>query len=220
MSKENFSIKRILYKHINISIEFFTYRPNILVNKNSYTINVNPVVIFRYVNTNNMDDTKVSYSENAYKMTQKNQAKIIKFFQNIVDWFYDKDLKDLFLINESDELIFNSDYLHINSILSKGKYDVGLMKAVPSVIVIEEKKYEGIYLYINKFDNFIMLTKEDVEEILNIVKNFNFINETASLLSIIDYSERNNSNIITDFVEWNRITRGSSNGVKYISPFG
>jgi hypothetical protein len=182
---------------------------------------VNPIVVFRYVNTNNMYDesTKTSYSDNSYKMTQKNQYKIIKFFQTIVDWFYDKDLKDLFLINENEELIFNSDYLHINVTLAKNKYDVGLMKAVPSVVVVEEKKYEGVYLYINKFDNFIMLTREDIEEILNIIKNFNFINETASLLSMIDYSVRSN-NIITDFVEWNRITRGGSNGVKYVSPFG
>lgn len=216
---ETFTIKRTLYKHINLSIDFFTYKPNVLFTNNAYTVNVNPIAIFRYINNHNMFEDKISYSENAYKMNPRNHNKIIKFFDTIVGWFYDTDLKDLFLINENDELIFNSDYRHINITLAKGKFETGMMKALPSVITIDDVKHEGIYLYINKINNIIMLTKEDVEEISNMIKNFNFINETSSLLSMIDYSQRA-GNIITDQNEWTKLINPRSNAfVKTKAPF-
>ena len=209
------SIKRNLYKGNRLSIDFFMYTPQALFNQNSYTINVNPIVTFRYTNPNIMKDDKVSYTDNSYKMTPKNQHKLIRFFNTIIDWFYDEKLKDLFLINENEELVFNSDYNHINAVLTKNKFETGVLKAMPSVIMIENERYEGIYLYINKLDNIIMLTRDELEAIAQMIKNFNFTLEVSSSLIMIDHIEKNND-VVTDVVSWNK--NGKFNG-SVSSPF-
>lgn len=214
-NNQSASVKRNLYRSGKLSIDFFMFMPQVLSQNNSYTINVNPIVTFRYTNPNIMKDDKVSFIDNSYKMTPKNQFKLIRFFNNIIDWFYDDKLKDLFLIDKNDELVFNADYNHINAIISKNKFETGTMKAMPSIVIVEGERYEGIYLYINRLDNMIMLTKDEVESISQLIKNFNFLSEAASLLTIIDYTEKSKT-VITDISIWNK--NGKFNG-NYSSPF-
>jgi len=200
------SVKRILYKNSSLQIEFFSFLPKTLLSYDThYLINYNPVVYIKYINNSLMKDKKTTVGENAYKMSPKNQGRIVKFFKTVLDWFSDPDLKDLFLINDNNELIFNADYNHLHAIISKTKYDAGLLKAMPNIVMFEDERCEGVYLYINQFTNSVNMTKEEIESIYFILSNFSFTSEISSMINILDYVEKNNL-IITDMNEWTRIT--------------
>jgi hypothetical protein len=82
-------------------------------------------------------------------------------------WFYDEDMKDLFVQGENGKLLFNPDYSKLCVSTKPDPFSDSVMKATPAVIRYETgQEYEGIYLYINKNEFIIPLILSDIEDIL------------------------------------------------------
>lgn len=185
-------IKRSLYRNTRYALEFFMYEPSIENWKTVYNINVNPILNFIQLNSGSNKEDFSTIKERTYRITPRNLYRTLKFFNRILEWFHDNDKKDLFLINDDNELVFNSDYSKLSLTTPKSLNEDCVMKAMPAVIVFNEKRYEGIYLYINKTSNLISLTRDEIEMLLGFLKDFSFQDEIITCLEIMRYSKERN----------------------------
>lgn len=210
----NESIKRTLFSNQRISIDFFMYMPTMLKQKSGFINSVNPILMIRWLNKKSPVST---YGSNTfYKVTPKNLYRTILFFDKIISWFSDPSMKDLFLINESGDLVFNADYLKVKAVVGNPQYDQCVMKAIPTVVEFNAKKYEGIYLYINKVEQSVPLIVNEIEVIYDLLKTFSFQEEIVLNLMSYQYASTNNT-IESDSLRWK--SNGHSGGDSSRTPF-
>lgn len=191
-----YTIKRTLYKSTRYIIEFFMYVPKVNEYNKNYNIQTNPILTLRQLNAQSFQEDFSTMQDRSFRITPRNYYKTLKFFNAIVGWFYDENMKDLYVVNDEDELVFNSDYNSLYLVTQKGVNEQSQLKAMPTVITFNEKRYEGIHLYINRPSNLIILTKDEVEMVFGFLKDFSFQTEVLSSLMIVE-NARNNKTVNT-----------------------
>lgn len=176
------TITSTLMSGYRYSLNFFTYLPTVTKGqKNGYTVTANPIIMLLYRPPKGV---QVTYKESFFKITPKNIYRTVKFLNRAVSWFYDKDLQDLFLRGENNELIFNADYNRLKLITDHDPNNLTVMRAIPSVIQYENgKEYEGVLLSINKPEYTIPLPLYDLEAIMHYLGHFSFEAKMAEVLS-------------------------------------
>lgn len=188
------TLSKSLYNGFRISIDLFTYLPRVDYVKgyeHNLLIHAHPILMIKYVPPKSLQN--IDRKNNFFKITPRNLYRTIKFFDEIVKWFYDKDLADLFLQGDDNKLVFNADYQHIKARTKPDKHNQTAMRAIPAVISSDDgKTYEGIYLYINKMENVVPLTLSEVEDILGLLAKFSFEESLLLMLEAYDYAARNN----------------------------
>ncbi len=137
----------------------------------------------------NLKISCVNYKKIGFIVTPKNIYRVIKFFNEIISWFYDKDKSDLFLLNNDNRLIFNGDYKQLSAVYKKGNYETSTMKAIPNVVQLStlEECAEGITLFFNSTDTYVSIPLDEVEDIFGILRDFSFTEEALLLLTTADY---------------------------------
>lgn len=186
-----YTIKRTLYKSTRYVIEFFMYSPKVAEHNSNYNIQTNPILSIRQMNSESYQEDFKTIQERSFKITPRNYYKTLKFFNNVVTWFYDDKMHDLYVYNDDDELVFNSDYNSLYLVTQKGINEQNQMKAMPTVVQFNDKKYEGIHLYVNKPSNLIILTKDEVEMVLGLLKDFSFQTEILASLMMVENAKAN-----------------------------
>lgn len=186
------NVKKItskLFSNSRMELDFFMYLPNgIWGSKDRTTININlnPVIYLRYKSNKRVSE-EYEFGKAAFKITPRNLYQVIKFFNTIVTWFYDDKYQDLFLLNDDNNLIFNADYKSLHVSTKRSDYDNQIMQAIPTVIQLGDKSYEGVHLYVNKSIYCISLTFEEVSMIFSILKDFQFSTEVTKVLAAYQY---------------------------------
>src|SRR5574343_153392 len=184
------SIKLTIENNYKYRLSFYMKEPDVtLAINNSYLTSFNPRLYFslndRYVSGNSFDP------KNSYAIYPWSLYRVIRFFNEVLEWFYDDNKKDLFLLDEENHLIFNADYRNLNKILdiSYRSSSIGILKAIPTVGTRElsTEFCEGIYLYVNQSVNRVFLSKEEISNLLDILTSFSFYNEALINLEIIRY---------------------------------
>lgn len=175
----------------------------------SCTVNYNPILNLRYINPNSMEIG--DYQKTQYKITPRNLYRTVKFFNTVVGWFYDVEKIDLFLRNEDNIPIFNADYNKLSTSTRRSNFESCVLKAIPTIVEYENKRFEGINLYINVIQQSIPMILDEVETIFNILKTFSFPNEMCANLMAYQYALETN-NITSDKLAWSgRTGQRSSN---------
>lgn len=179
---DTINLSKSLYNGYRLSMTACVSVPTLVkgYKQNEYSVNGSPVIFITYKPPKGFDiDRKTAF----FKLTPKNLYRTILFFNRAVDWFYDKELADLYLVGENNELIFNSDYSKLSIITNKEPRTNQAMKAIPGVISYEDgRDYEGIFLYINKPEYVIPLPLTELEAIFGILRNFSFEALTSEML--------------------------------------
>ena len=171
---DQISLTKSIFETYRLSVTAFMMLPDVTksTNKNTFGITCNPVLYIRYKPRR---DEKVDWNDSAFKINPKNLYRVVRFFNRAVSWFYDKDLEDLYLVGDNNELIFNSDYNKLNVMTDKEPKSNMAMKIIPAVVTDDASHYyEGVILYINKTDYAITLTLQELESLLNILTNLSF----------------------------------------------
>ena len=191
MVSDEISLSQKLFSTDRLLMSAFMYLPSAYLQyTNSYNIRVSPILSFKYVGPQSTPNDVNYMKDTIYKVTPRNIYRTIKFFNSIVKWFYDENLKDLFLQGENNKLIFNTEYTKLSMVTKPDPFSNSVMKATPAVIRFETgQEYEGIYLYINRNDFVIPLVLSDVEDILSILSNFSFENAASTMLLSFMYSK-------------------------------
>lgn len=185
------NIKKItdkIFQNSRMDLDFFMYLPSGIWgsrDRSTINLNLNPVLYLRYRQNKKVSE-EYDYSKACYKITPRNLYQVVKFFNTIVKWFFDDKYHDLFLTNEEGNLIFNADYNKLHVSTPRGDYSSQVMQAIPTVVQIGDKTYEGIHLYINKMTYCIPLTYEEIDIIFGILKEFSFTTETTKVLVAYD----------------------------------
>lgn len=190
------NIKRIIENGPKYNLVFYMREPSVILTKNnSYCTSYNPRLYFsfndKYINGTPFDD------QNKYVIYPWSIYRVIRFFNEVLEWFYDDNKKDLFLLDEDNHLIFNADYRELSKTLdiSFRSNSIGILRAIPTVGVRElSTEYcEGIFLYMNQSVNRIFLSKEELSNLLDILSSFSFYNETLINLEMIRYCKDESS---------------------------
>lgn len=188
MGKIN-KLNRRIFGNSRFSLDFFMYAPYgsyTTKDQTSIHLNYNPILLLKYIPPK-YAATQYDYNKSSYKITPRNLFKVIKLFNTMMEWMYSDKYNDLFMIDENNDLIFNSDYSKLYATIPAGDYDSCYIKTYPAVIELGGKKVEGVNVLINETAHIISMTHEEVSTVFNILKNFSFTQEVICALQVFSY---------------------------------
>lgn len=198
-------ITRSIYKGTKYELSFFTYAPSASEGTGKYFISCNPMLFLQKVIKNYTAYTPDQLQRMRYRITPKNFYTTIVFFNEVINWFYDPNMKDLFLRREDNSIIFNGDYNNLSRVTRRGYFENDVMKAMPAVVAdYNGGMTEGIHLYINQRENEIDMSLDELEHLFGILKEFNFNAEVSQSLLALLYTEKLNNGTIPQMVQTTR----------------
>ena len=154
--------------------------------QSSIYLNYNPVLLLKYIPPK-YAATEYDYNKATYKITPRNIYKVVKVFNTMMKWMYSEEYNDLFMVDENNNLIFNSDYSKLYTMVPVGEFDSCYLKAFPTVVDFGGKKMEGVNILINESAHIISMTHEEVSMIFEFLKNFSFTQEVICALQVFEY---------------------------------
>ena len=167
---KSYKIQRTYYKTSKYTLTLFIPPVEALEVQNGY--NVNPNAILYLALPWNSETTH----KRSIEIRVKNQRSILRKFSEALNWF--DSIEDLFVIKDGI-LYFNTNYndLKVKYVSLENSGEQGF-KIVPVALERGNNVYEeGVILSINARDNYIELTRDELQELFDILMNFNFANE-------------------------------------------
>ena len=167
---KSYKIQRTYYKTSKYTLTLFIPPVEALEVQNGY--NVNPNAILYLALPWNSETTH----KRSIEIRVKNQRSILRKLSEALNWF--DSIEDLFVIKDG-VLYFNTNYndLKVKYVSLENSGEQGF-KIVPVALERGNNVYEeGVILSINARDNYIELTRDEVQELFDILMNFNFANE-------------------------------------------
>lgn len=165
-----YKIQRTYLKTAKYSLTLFIPPCETVMIQNGY--NVNPMgILYLALPYKEGRTTKASLD-----IRLKNHMKVLRCISEALSWF--DQYSDLY-ITQNNELYFNTNY---NELAAKYRSEPmespQALKLVP--LVVEDNNgqpAEGVMLYINEVNNYIQLTRAELQELFDILYNFNFSTE-------------------------------------------
>ena len=167
---KSYKIQRTYYKTSKYTLTLFIPPVQALEVQNGY--NVNPNAILYLALPWNSETTH----KRSIEIRVKNQRSILRKLSEALNWF--DSIEDLFVIKDG-VLYFNTNYndLKVKYVSLENSGEQGF-KIVPVALERGNNVYEeGVILSINARDNYIELTRDELQELFDILMNFNFANE-------------------------------------------
>lgn len=117
-----------------------------------------------------------------FKINTTSIYSVIQGFKTVLDWFYDKDKNDMFVIGEAGNLIFNNDYNNLS--VSISSYDNQHLEILPCVNNKKnDRGVEGVCIFVNRYEASMILTRKELEEVYVLLSTFSFQTEALYLLT-------------------------------------
>lgn len=172
------------------------FAPSVEISEGSKTYNIgyNPILRFQFAKQF-VEGGNIYDKSNAYTIYPRTIFRAIEFFNTVLSWYSDPKMKDLFLLDNDNNLIFNADYKDLHCVLDirTPNTDYGILKAIPVLGVYgDQEPYEAAFLYMNKSTNRIILSVDEISTILGILNGFSFYEESLFCLSAFKYAKDNN----------------------------
>lgn len=167
---KSYKIQRTYYKTSKYTLTLFIPPVEALEVQNGY--NVNPNAILYLALPWNSETTH----KRSIEIRVRNQRSILRKLSEALNWF--DSIEDLFVIKDG-VLYFNTNYndLKVKYVSLENSGEQGF-KIVPVALERGNNVYEeGVILSINARDNYIELTRDELQELFDILMNFNFANE-------------------------------------------
>ena len=167
---KSYKIQRTYYKTSKYTLTLFIPPVEALEVQNGY--NVNPNAILYLALPWNSETTH----KRSIEIRVKNQRSILRKLSEALNWF--DNIEDLFVIKDG-VLYFNTNYndLKVKYVSLENSGEQGF-KIVPVALERGNNVYEeGVILSINARDNYIELTRDELQELFDVLMNFNFANE-------------------------------------------
>lgn len=167
---KSYKIQRTYYKTSKYTLTLFIPPIEALEVQNGY--NVNPNAILYLALPWNSETTH----KRSIEIRVKNQRSILRKLSEALNWF--DSIEDLFVIKDG-VLYFNTNYndLKVKYVSLENSGEQGF-KIVPVALERGNNVYEeGVILSINARDNYMELTRDELQELFDILMNFNFANE-------------------------------------------
>ncbi|MCM1214057.1 MAG: hypothetical protein NC548_06005 [Lachnospiraceae bacterium] len=166
----NYTINRMYYKSAKYSFNMFIPPLETIYGDMKYTVNPNVIL---YLTLPWPKDPEANKSGRSFAIRVWNQRKILRLIGQALDWF--TAIEDLYMINEGT-LYFNMKYKDLCVKYAPKPFEPPqAFKITPIALEYGNGKYqEGVRFHINTIENFMELTREELEELFDILAQFNF----------------------------------------------
>lgn len=167
---KSYKIQRTYYKTSKYTLTLFIPPVEALEVQAGY--NVNPNAILYLALPWNSESTH----KRSIEIRIKNQRSILRKLSEALNWF--DSIDDLF-VTKDGVLYFNTNYndLKVKYVSLENSGEQGF-KIVPVALERGNQVYEeGVILSINARDNYIELTRDELQELFDVLMNFSFANE-------------------------------------------
>lgn len=125
-----------------------------------------------------------SQSKEKFKISPISHYDIVSKLKTAVDWFYDKKMNDLFVVDERGVLIFNNDYNKLSiTIHSNFNQHIEVRPVVNNAN--SERGKEGVIIRVNRSDAIIIMDREEFERMYFFLANFSYQSEMHLLLDVL-----------------------------------
>ena len=161
----------------------FEYRSNKYTDANnliSYTLNTSDYLVFE-CNVYGREKIQIFVSYPHF-------YRVKRAFREAVKWFNEDKYADMF-IYKGNEPIFNSDFSETCSVA----YNLVSNKAIkiaPTIIDIENEKYEGVIVYFNTEYDFVSMTMDQLEAVSDFLDEFRLYEASQLLINYMATIER------------------------------
>jgi len=183
-----FPLTRTIHKDPDISLVLYIPPPETVVFGSKYTVNYTST-LYLQMNKSIPGEDIEQWKLRRFAIKPSNLFNVVYFFNEVVGWFQDPEKSDMFLTGANGNLLFNSKYDELSATTKKGYFDDHVMKAVPALVEVAQGKFsEGIYLFINRKSNMVVLTLDRVEAIFNVLRMFSFTNEVLLTIDLLRHS--------------------------------
>ena len=165
---KSYKIQRTYYKTSKYTLTLFIPPVEALEVQNGY--NVNPNAILYLALPWNSETTH----KRSIEIRVKNQRSILRKLSEALNWF--DSIEDLFVIKDG-VLYFNTNYndLKVKYVSLENSGEQGF-KIVPVALERGNNVYEeGVILSINARDNYIELTRDELQELFDILMNLRIL---------------------------------------------
>lgn len=166
---KGYRIQRTYYRNSKYSLVLFIPPCETQIVGNGY--NCNPMGILYFT---------LPWVENgvnrSFEIRQHTQRKILRKLSEAINWF--DSIEDLFVVSEN-ELFFNTKYSDLAvKYRSEETGKLQGMKIIPiAVDTGGNRSEEGVMIFVNDKANFIILTREELQELFDLILGFNFAAE-------------------------------------------
>ena len=167
---KSYKIQRTYYKTSKYTLTLFIPPVEALEVQNGYNVNPNAILYL------DLPWNSETTHKRSIAIRVKNQRSILRKLSEALNWF--DSIEDLFVIKDG-VLYFNTNYndLKVKYVSLENSGEQGF-KIVPVALERGNNVYEeGVILSINARDNYIELTRDELQELFDILMNFNFANE-------------------------------------------
>ena len=133
-----------------------------------------------------------SGTKEKFKITPLMHYDVVSKMKIAVDWFYDKKMNDLFIVDERNILVFNNDYNKLVVMIhSEANQHLEIRPVVNNAH--SERGKEGVVIRINNMESSIVLDREEFERIYFYLANFSYQTEMYLLQNTLLMAKSNNS---------------------------
>ena len=167
---KSYKIQRQYYKTNKYTLTLFIPPVETVEVQNGYNVNPNAILYFA------LPWKEETIHKRSIEIRIKNQRKILRKLSEALSWF--DNIQDLFVIKDGT-LYFNTNYngLSVKYISQEASGAQGF-KIVPVALECGNQIYEeGVILSINSKENYIELTRDELQELFDVIMGFNFANE-------------------------------------------
>lgn len=167
---KSLKIQRTYYKTAKYTLTLFIPPVEATIIQNGY--NVNPFAILYFA----LPWKEGTTYKRSIEVRMKNHRKILRCIGEALNWF--DSIADLF-VTQNDVLYFNTNYNHLSAKYKSDGMDTPQgMKIVPIAIERGNNIFEeGVVLSMNSIENYIELTRDELQELFDILYTFNFATE-------------------------------------------
>lgn len=187
-----YPIQRNVYRCSKYTLQLFIPAVEMVYYTNRYQVSPNAILFLSPpwkpgdVNDGN---------NKSFRINRVNRRRLLRTIETALDWF--KTIEDLFVVKDGT-LYFNTDYNNLKSVYAPKYYENPQqgMKIVPTTIEVGNGVMnEGVILYINRLENHILLLKDELQELYDLLVDFDFAAETLVTYQALEMAIRTNSTV-------------------------
>lgn len=169
-----YTIRRTFFKCSKYSLMLYLPPVETIYGPTSYMVNPNAILYLSLP----WAPTDTSNSGKSFSIRPSNKRRLLRVIGNALAWF--STIKDLYLAGADGAIYFNTEYTNLKSVYEPKYYEnPQAVKIVPIVMEYAEGKYqEGVRIYVNRVTNFMELTVSELQDLFDILDEFNFPAET------------------------------------------
>ena len=120
-----------------------------------------------------------------FRINQATHYQVLMGFKKALDWFYDPNKADLFVVNEKNQLTFNNDYNNLIVTIHSSQIYNEHMEIRPCVNNSDsDRGHEGVIIFLNSASSYIIINREELEEIYTLLSNFSYQAEIDLLVKV------------------------------------